>query len=328
MKKNGIVLALSSAAAMLAGGSLWVVELCRNGASPVEYLGLVCTAAAAGLAAALWYVQRRCLAAQEQCHSEEMAALKQDNAKALEKMWSRNQAAMEDFRSSMSHSLRMPVAIIQGYAELLTSGVITDMDVAVEYLKKIIQRTQYMTEAISRQFSIADAVDSSKLVVSDLDLITLVRQAATDMQTAAENQGVKIQLVSPEERLPMRADAYLLNRVMFNLLENALKYMGRPGVITIRVLRQESNVSILVQDDGLGLPTEEIAHIFEPHYQGSNHVGGQGYGLYLVKRTIEGHGGTLSAQSSPGRGMGISMILPLSAQAAPIKDAADALPRE
>ena len=109
----------------------------------------------------------------------------------------------------------------------------------------------------------------------------------------------------------MRADTYLLSRVLFNLLENALKYMGRPGAITIRVLKLESNASILVQDDGLGLPAEETAHIFEPNYQGSNHVGGQGYGLYLVRRAIEGHGGTVSAQSAPGRGMGISITLPL-----------------
>ena len=109
----------------------------------------------------------------------------------------------------------------------------------------------------------------------------------------------------------MRADAYLLNRVLFNLLENALKYMGRPGVITIRIRRQGDSVSLLVQDDGMGLPSEETAHIFEPNYQGSNHVGGQGYGLYLVRRAIEGHGGTVSAQSAPGRGLGISMTLPL-----------------
>ena len=312
MKKSETALILSTAAAMLVGGCLWMIELCQSGTSPVEYLGLVCTVAAAGLLAALWYTRRSHLAAQEQCRREELAALEQEHAKALEEMRSQNLTEMDAFRSSLSHSLRMPVAIIQGYAELLSSGVIADPNVATEYLEKIIQRSQYMTEAISRQFSESDTVDSSKLIFSDLDLIALVRQAAADMQTAAQDQGVKIQVISSEERLPIRADTYLLNRVLFNLLENALKYMGRPGVITIRVLRQEANASILVQDDGLGLPSGEIDRIFDPHYQGSNHIGGQGYGLYLVRRAIEGHGGTVSAQSAPGRGMGISMTLPLS----------------
>ena len=316
MKKTEQALSLLTAAAILCGGCLWIAELTAGGASIFKYLGMVCTMAAAGLLAALWSFQRHSLDAREQAHREELAALKKKHAQELSEMQARNQSEMEAFRSGLSHSLRMPVAIIQGYAELLSSGVIKDADVAVEYLEKISQRSQYMTEAISRQFSAADTMDSSKLTYSDLDLISLVRQAAADMETAAEDQGVRIQVISPEDHLAMRADTYLLNRVLFNLLENALKYMGRPGVITIRVLRQGDSASLLVQDDGLGLPTEETAHIFEPNYQGSNHIGGQGYGLYLVRRAIEGHGGTVSAQSAPGWGMGISMTLPLFPQTA------------
>ena len=314
LKSTEKLLAILTAAAALICGCLWGIELYQNGSSPMAYLGLVCAAAAVGLLAALRSAQHRHLDALEQNHREELAALEQDHAQALAKTRAQNQAEMEAFRSSLSHSLRMPVAIIQGYAELLTSGVIKDTAVAVEYLEKISQRSQYMTEAISRQFSAVDTIDSSKLTYSDIDLVSLVRQAAADIQTAAEEQGVRIQVVSPEEHLSMQADTYLLNRVMFNLLENALKYMGRPGVITIRVLRMEKAVSILVQDDGLGLPSEEADHVFEPNYQGSNHIGGQGYGLYLVRRAIEAHGGMVYAQSAPGRGMGISMFLPLSPQ--------------
>ena len=311
MKKTVKTLALLTAAAILCSGVLWIAELATGGASILKYWGIVCTVAAAGLLAAAWSAWRHDMDAQEQSHREELARLKQTHAKELDEMRAKNHAEMEAFRSSLSHSLRMPVAIIQGYADLLTSGMVTDPDVSKEYLEKINQRTQFMTEAISRQFSVVETADSSKLVYSDLDLMELVRQAAADMQTAAADQNVRIQVVSPDEHLSMRADAYLLSRVLFNLLENALKYMGRPGVITIRVLRQDSSASILVQDDGLGLPSSETSRIFEPHYQGSNHVGGQGYGLYLVKRTIENHGGTVSAQSAPGRGMGISITLPL-----------------
>lgn len=311
MKKTEQTLTLLTAAAILCGGGLWIAELVTVGASAYIYLGLACAAAAVILLAALWLSYRRRLDAQEQRRREALDAMEKKYAQALDEVQARSRAEMDSFRSSLTHSLRMPVAIIQGYAELLTSGVITDMDIAMEYLQKIIQRSQFMTEAISRQSSAAEVADSSKLAYTDLDLMELVRQAAADMQTAAADQGVKIQVVSPEERLPMRADAYLLNRVLFNLLENALKYMGRPGVITLRVLRQEGTVSILVQDDGMGLATEETARIFEPHYQGSNHMGGQGYGLYLVKRAIENHGGTVAAQSAPGLGMRISMTLPL-----------------
>lgn len=290
---------------------LWAMELSVHGTSLTACLGLGCSVAAAILPAAGYQLQKRRQKLLERSHQEELHALQQAHAQALANMRNENQAEMNAFRSSLSHSLRMPVAIIQGYAELLISGVIQDPDVAVEYLEKINQRSKYMTEAISRQFSSADSVSKSKLAYADLDLVSLVRQAASDMRAAAEEQGVRLQVISPEDALSMQADPYLLNRVLYNLIENALKYMGRPGVVTIRVLSQADHACLLVQDDGLGLSAEETAHIFEPNYQGSNHTVGQGYGLHLVRRAIEAHGGTVSAQSAPGRGMRISMTLPL-----------------
>lgn len=316
LKEREDLLAILMAAAILACGCLWGIQLSQGGASPVECLGLLCTVAAAILLAVRSSAQRRRLTDLEHAHQEELAELEQLHHQALAEMRSQNQSEMDAFRSSLSHSLRMPVAIIQGYAELLVSGVIKDTEVAVEYLEKINQRSQYMTEAISRQFSVADSINSSKLTYSQLDLISLVGQAASDMQAAAEEQGVRIQVISPEQHIFMQGDAYLLSRVLYNLLENALKYMGRPGVITIRVLLQGDDVSLLVQDDGLGLSPEETAHIFEPNYQGSNHTVGQGYGLHLVRCAIESHGGTVSAQSALGRGMGIFMTLPRSPKSA------------
>lgn len=122
---------------------------------------------------------------------------------------------------------------------------------------------------------------------------------------------MSIQVLSQEERLPVEMDAFLLNRTLFNLLENALKYMGRPGVVTIRVLEEDGEtVSIVVQDDGMGLSPEETARVFERNYQGSNGGRGEGHGLFLVKRAVEAHGGTVSAQSSPGRGMRVALKLP------------------
>ncbi len=255
-------------------------------------------------------VQSRYVRDLKQRQKEELETQRNRQSEALSQAAARNRAEMDAFRSGLAHTLRMPVAIIQGYADLLTSGVVTEDTVRDEYLRKISDRSQYMTEAISRQFASNETLDSSKLHYSDLDLLTLIRQAAADMQTAAANHGVTIQVVASESHIPIRADGYLINRVLFNLLENALKYMGRPGVITVWAQREGERVTLRVQDDGLGLPTEEVPHIFEPKFQGSNHTQGQGYGLYLVKQAIEGHGGTITAQSSPGRGLGLIMELP------------------
>ena len=166
-----------------------------------------------------------------------------------------------------------------------------------------------MTDVMSRQFSSGERF--GQLSYSEIDLIDLVSQAAADIRTAAAEQGVSVQVVSQEVQLMAQVDSYLLNRALFNLLENAIKYMGRPGIVTIRVVQKGDQVDIQVRDDGLGLAEEEATHIFEANFQGSNRVRGQGYGLYLVKRTVEAHGGAVSAESGLGRGMSITLTLPL-----------------
>lgn len=297
--------------ALLGAGGLWCVFLL----SPLPFYplwyGLAATVLALVLLIALSTGYRGTIRELKQRQEQELAAQQRRQSEALAQAVIKNREEMDTFRSSLAHTLRMPVSIIQGYADLLTSGVVTEDAVRDEYLRKISDRSQYMTEAISRQFSSGETLNSSRLSYSDLDLLTLVHQAAADMQTAAANQGVVIQVVSSQSQIPIRADGYLINRVLFNLLENSLKYMRRSGVITIWASQEEERVSLRVQDDGMGLSAEETAHIFEPKYQGSNHTQGQGYGLYLVKQAVESHGGTISAQSELGRGMGITMLLPL-----------------
>ena len=92
-----------------------------------------------------------------------------------------------------------------------------------------------MSDIVSRQISAAPE-DPMGLTCTEIDLLELVRQAASEMQTAAREQQVSIQVLSQAERIPAEMDALLLNRALFNLLENALKYMGRPGVVTTCLL--------------------------------------------------------------------------------------------
>lgn len=315
MEKKIRILTALTAIALLAVGGLWCALLLSPPAFPL-WLGLAATAAALVLFLALADSHRRAVQEVTQQHEQHLSELQRRQSEALAQAARKNKEEMDSLRSSLAHTLRMPVSIIQGYADLLISGVVTEDTVRDEYLRKISDRSQYMTEAISRQFSSGETLNSSSLSYSDLDLLTLVCQAASDMQTAAANQGVVIQVVSSLSRIPMRADGYLINRVLFNLLENSLKYMGRSGVITIQAGMEQGQASLRVQDDGMGLSASETERIFEPKFQGSNHTQGQGYGLYLVKRAIESHGGTVSAQSELGRGMRITMLLPLEPPAA------------
>lgn len=272
------------------------------------WAGLVCVAGGAWL---LRMDFRKKRLAEQAAMEERLAALEAAHAAELERVRLSERKEKEAFRSSLSHSLRMPIAIIQGYADLLAGGVITEPEVQRECLEKIVQRTRDMTEVMSRQNILNKDLSREQLTYTQADLLALARQAAEDMKTAARERNIRIQVLSPEETLWAEVDSYLFNRVLFNLVENSIKYMGRPGTITIRLLRKEEQTSIMVRDDGLGLSKQELSHIFELNYQGSNHVGGQGYGLYMVKKIVEAHGGQVSAESSLGQGMSIVFTLPL-----------------
>ena len=241
---------------------------------------------------------------------ERLREQEETHARQLREAGETGHREMEAFRSALSHSLRMPIAIIQGYADLLAGNVTTDPEVRKNYLEKIVQRTQDMTDVLGRTV-LHGELSGNNLSYSTVDLILLTRQTAEDMRTAAEERSVRIQVLSSEDRLIVQADEYLISRVLFNLLENALKYMGRPGTVSIRVQRQEKEATVSIQDDGFGLPEEEVEHIFRINFQGSNRVGGQGYGLYMVKQIVEAHGGAITARSKVGKGMGIRFTLPL-----------------
>lgn len=265
----------------------------------------------AGIALLIGLLRRRERHAQEVRRHlmSEMRSRDRRHAEELQRLREAGRGKLETFRSTLAHSLRMPIAIIQGYAELLIGSVVEDPETQLAYLEKIAQRSRDMSDIVSRQLSAAPE-DQLAISCTEIDLLGLVRQAAADMQAAAKEQQVSIRVLSQAEYLPVEMDAFLLNRILFNLLENALKYMGRPGAVTIRVLEKGGTVSILVQDDGMGLPPEEAARVFEMNYQGSNGGKGQGHGLYLVKRAVEAHGGTVSAQGGPGQGMRVTLTLP------------------
>lgn len=222
-----LTLAAIAASSILWSAAVFMFPSCF----PLALAGIAAAALAMGLVWRLALTHRRALAELERTHREKLEAQQRSQSEALAQAAASAREEMDAFRSRLAHTLRMPVAIIQGYADLLTSGVVTENSVREEYLKKISDRSQYITEAISRQFAPGQSLDSSHLNYSDLDLLTLVHQAAADMQTAAADQGVTIQVVSSQEHIPLRADGYLIDRVLFNLLENLQMSSSKLGKI-------------------------------------------------------------------------------------------------
>lgn len=313
-KKQMIVLALagllSAGLAALLPGTPFVARL------------LLVAAAAAFIAAALALgvraekrMEEAVCEAQRRLEEEESRRSETEKRaqEEAEKRRAQTKEKLAAFYSKTSHSLRIPISVIQGYADLLGSGLIQDENVRREYLNKIRERTEYMNTVLGQLLAEARVqADFSVAVWERFDLVELLRQVVGDMQEAAQKLGIDIRLLPEVRRLSFEGDRTRLTRAFYNILENSLKYMNAAGRITIALSLVEGKQAFLVfKDDGAGMDSEEAEHVFEINYRGSNSTGGNGMGLYLVYVTALAHHGSVSARSAPGKGMTIRMLLPV-----------------
>ena len=224
-----------------------------------------------------------------------------------------SQKQLEHFKRLFSHDLRVPVSVIQGYADLLYHDMIEDKDVQKVYLEKIVLRTQYINDSLSHHLATL-SYHTHQFLPKPMVLLPLIKQVTDDMSNVSTSRGILIQFLPCSHDIVVLADTHQLNKILFNLIENSLKYMLREGIITISISTDNNFATVVVKDDGMGLDKAETTHIFERHFQGSTHMGntGSGYGLYLVRQYVETMGGTIWAKSDLGLGMSIAFTLPLS----------------
>jgi signal transduction histidine kinase len=223
------------------------------------------------------------------------------------------------YHSLISHGLRIPISIIMGYADILMGRMAPDAAARDEYIRKMCEKAAYMNDLLS--YSLLELrYDKGSLssLHKQFDLLSALRGVADAMCEPAARSGVDLQLVSEQDAIFVRGSATGLSKVFYNIVENALKYMGRPGSLNITAaLPTEGEALIVFKDDGLGLPAEEAAHVFERNYQGENAHDGNGLGLWIAKAEVESHGGTIAVKSEAGKGLGVYITLP----AAPAADA-------
>ncbi len=224
------------------------------------------------------------------------------------------QAEIAKLHSSISHGFRIPLAIMQGYADLLAGDLVTDEAARREYLQKICERVYFMNDMLSELLAESRAeADLPSIVPSRIDVLDLIRNIAESCVPLMNSMGIRIQVISTEEHVYADADTTQLTKIFYHIIDNSAKYMGRPGTIYITVsYAQENEILLVFKDDGLGMESEECEHIFERHYQGKNGTSGSGMGLFLAKSSVTAHGGSISAKSDIGKGMGIYITLPVS----------------
>lgn len=221
----------------------------------------------------------------------------------------------DEFLATLSHEIRTPLNAILGWSQLLRTG---DLDAAAsaKALETIERNAQAQGRVIEDLLDVQRIVTGkTRLVVTVVDLLTIINAAAESIRPAADEKGISISL-ELEDLLPVNGDAGRLQQVVSNLLSNAVKFTPKNGQVKVALSQMEMGVEIKVSDNGAGVPSDFLPHVFERFRQGDSTTtrtqGGLGLGLAIVHHLVELHGGTVCAESDgPGKGTVFTIRLPV-----------------
>jgi signal transduction histidine kinase len=217
-----------------------------------------------------------------------------------------------NFVAITSHELRIPLGLILGHASYLKEISEGDTNKQVNVIERAALRLKDIVEDLSR----VEAMQSgqSSLRSSALDLRALVEMQVEAHRLPAAERGIRLQAHLPNSALEMRGEADKLETVIEHLLENAIAFTDKDGLVEVRLEDQGDWVVLRVSDTGIGIPEEDLERIFERFYQVESHMtrrhGGLGLGLAVSKILVEMHGGRIEVQSVVGAGSQFSVWLP------------------
>jgi two-component system, OmpR family, phosphate regulon sensor histidine kinase PhoR len=219
-----------------------------------------------------------------------------------------------DFVANVSHELRTPLSILRGYIEMLLDNP-TSQEESTRILSIMERHSKRLGLLIDDLLSLARLESSTaKLELSIVRVEELLNNVARDWKEKFAAKNLKVIVDLPPEALTLRADETRLHEVLYNLLENAVKYSHENGQIHLGATKRGDEVVLSVTDNGLGISKDDLPRIFERFYRAdkarSRELGGTGLGLAIVKHIAQLHGGRVEAESELGQGTTIRVVLP------------------
>jgi signal transduction histidine kinase len=227
--------------------------------------------------------------------------------KALDKM-------KTDFVLTFTHDLAAPLAAIKGFVELMKmDGFLSDQQ--LEDLGAIQLSVNQMRTLISDLQELTRLETLKNMQRCDIVLNSTLQKSFEAFQPIAEVKKIQLSLDSCADILTTFGNPALVSRAIENLVENAIKYTGPKGTVSIRLSSNGENALIIVNDTGLGIATEKLPNIFDKFYRahtpGENEIPGSGLGLSIVKTIAERHGGKIWVESELNVGSTFYLALPL-----------------
>jgi PAS domain S-box-containing protein len=221
------------------------------------------------------------------------------------------------FLSTTAHDLRTPVTAVAGYAELLQRRLERG-EFTPERVQKSLHALRVQTQRLNRLTTMLldlTRLEHGKMVLdcTPIDLRPSIERVSQELQLLTVTHTILVDL--PPAPLMVEADALRLEQVLYNLVQNAIKYSPHGGTITVAAWQDEQQTVVSVTDQGVGIPAAELAQVFDRFYRATNvpqgSINGLGLGLHLVKEFVALHGGEVDVQSVVGVGSCFRVRLPL-----------------
>lgn len=221
------------------------------------------------------------------------------------------------FVSDASHELRTPIAVIQGYANLLDRWGSEDPDTLKEAIAAIKSESESMKDMIEQLLFLARGDNESmKIYLEDVDLAHLSDEVFGEIQLLDKTHVIETSISESQEERPylIKADAGLIKQLMRILIDNSLKYTPSGGLVKISLAVEDNKVILSVQDEGVGISSSSLPLIFDRFYRAdesrNRDTGGTGLGLSIAKWIVEKHKGQMEVVSRQGIGTRFKIFLP------------------
>jgi signal transduction histidine kinase len=225
--------------------------------------------------------------------------------------------ARRDLTAAVSHDLRTPLTSIRAMTEALADGVVADPDTIQRYYTTIRSQIENLSALINDLFELSQLETGQvQLQLDAVNLNDLLSDVLESMQPEAKAKEIAIKGMFSEDLPIIKAEFVKIQRVLFNLVQNALRHTPAHGSISLATKVVSQGVQVEVVDTGDGIAPEDLPHIFDQFFRGeksrSRETGGAGLGLAIAKRIIEAHNGNIWVESQLDQGTCFSFVLPSS----------------
>ena len=223
--------------------------------------------------------------------------------------------ARRELIASVSHDLRTPLASIRAMVEAINDGVVADQETKSRYLQTIEAESENLSRLIDDLFELSQ-IDAGvmELHLESASLTDLISDTLGSMSAQAAERRLHLQGSVEGHQAPVVMDAKRVQRVLYNLVQNAIQHTPADGTISILAKDADSEMRVEVCDTGEGIPEAELERVFERFYRSdrarSRYTPGAGLGLSIAKGIVEAHGGRLWVESTLGKGSTFGFALP------------------